>query len=247
MINESTIKKLNEMRLSAMAENYRLQQEDQSYSSLTFDERFGMLVDFEWDRRKSNKLKRLIKSANFKFNQACVEDIEYHSDRNLDTELIEKLSTCKYILDKNNVIIMGAAGNGKSYISCALGIEACRKGFTVKYIRLPELLDELVLAKGEGIFQKVMKKYRKVDLLIIDEWLLTSLSGHEARELLELVESRYQAKSTIFCTQFAPEGWHEKIGEYTLADAILDRITHSSYKMLIDGKKSMRERKGLNL
>jgi DNA replication protein DnaC len=247
MINESTVKKLNEMRLSAMAEKYRMQLEDQNFASLSFDERFGMLVDFEWDRRKSNKLTRLMKSADFKFNQACVEDIEYHSDRKLNESQIKKLATCKYILDKNNVIVMGAAGNGKSYMACALGIEACRKEFTVKYIRLPELLDELVVAKGEGVFKKVMKKYKKVDLLIIDEWLLTSLKSHEARELFELIEARYQEKSTIYCSQFAPEGWHEKIGEFTLADAILDRIVHASYKIFIDGKISMRERNGLSL
>lgn len=246
MINESTIKKLNQMRLTAMAERYRLQQNDQSFESLSFDERLGLLVDFEWDRRKSNKLTRLIKNASFKFNHACIEDVEYHSDRKLDETLMQKLATCKYISDKNNVIIMGAAGNGKSYIACALGIEACRKEYTVKYIRLPELLDELIVAKGEGVFKKVMKKYKRVDLLIIDEWLLTSLKSNEARELFEIIESRYQEKSTVYCSQFAPEGWHEKIGEITLADAILDRIVHASYKVFIDGQTSMRERKGLN-
>lgn len=246
MINESTIKKLNQMRLTAMAERYRLQQNDQSFESLSFDERLGLLVDFEWDRRKSNKLTRLIKNASFKFNHACIEDVEYHSDRKLDESLMQKLATCKYISDKNNVIIMGAAGNGKSYIACALGIEACRKEYTVKYIRLPELLDELIVAKGEGVFKKVMKKYKRVDLLIIDEWLLTSLKSNEARELFEIIESRYQEKSTVYCSQFAPEGWHEKIGEITLADAILDRIVHASYKVFIDGQTSMRERKGLN-
>jgi DNA replication protein DnaC len=246
MINEITIKKLNQMRLPAMAERYRIQQGDQSFDSLSFEERFGLLVDFEWDRRKSNKLTRLIKNASFKFNQACVEDIEYHSDRKLDESLMMKLTTCKYISDKNNLIIMGAAGNGKSYIACALGIEACRKEYTVKYTRLQELLDELIIAKGEGIFKKVMKKYKNIDLLIIDEWLLTSLKSNEARELFEIIESRYQEKSTVYCSQFAPEGWHEKIGEITLADAILDRIVHASYKVFIDGKTSMRERNGLN-
>lgn len=245
MTNESTIKKLNHLKLSAMADAYRMQQEDRSFGALSFDERFGMIVDIEWDRRKNNKLTRLIKNAEFKFNQACVEDIEYHADRKLDNSLINKLSSCKYIIDKYNVIVMGAAGNGKSYIGCALGIAACRKEFTVKYIRLPELLDELTVAKGEGVFKKVMKKYKKIDLLIIDEWLLSPLKSSESRELFELIESRYQEKSTIYCTQFAPEGWHEKIGEVTLADAILDRIIHASYKLFIDGSVSMRERNGL--
>ncbi len=164
------------------------------------------MVDFEWDRRKSNKLTRLIKNASFKFNHAYIEDVEYHSYRKLDESLMLKLATCKYISDKNNVIIMGAAGNGKSYIACALGIEAYRKEYTAKYIRLPELLDERIIAKGEGVFKKVMKMYKKVDLLINDDWLLTTLKSNEARELFEIIESRYQEKSTVYCSQFAPEG-----------------------------------------
>lgn len=246
MLNQTTINKLNTMRLSAMAEAYQQQQNTASYQTLTFDERFGMLVDMEWDRRKNNQLKRRIRQATFKFNYACIEDIDYHADRKLDKALIDKLATCKYIIDKHNVIVMGAAGNGKSYIACALGVQACRQGYRVKYIRLPELLDELTLAKGEGIFKQVIKTYQKVDVLIIDEWLLMPLKPSEARALFEIIESRYQEKSTIYCSQFAPEGWHDKIGEMTLADAILDRIVHSAYKLFIDGTISMRERLGIN-
>jgi DNA replication protein DnaC len=233
------------MRLSAMSETYREQLRNPEYQELSFEERSSLLVDKEWSRRQNNKLDRLIKSAQFRSSQASIEDIEYHPDRKLDKTQIIRLASGQYIEEHHNIILKGASGNGKTYLACAFGIAACRQLYKVKYTRLPDLLDELAVARGEGIFRKVMKQYKTVNLLILDEWLLTPLKGNEARDLLEIIESRHRTGSTIFCSQFDPKGWHEKIGEDTLADAILDRIIHDSYSILIDGKVSMRERHGI--
>jgi len=243
MVNEATISKLHDMKLSAMAEAYRQQMKESTMNALSFSDRFGFLVDHEWDTRKNNRLKRLIYRADFPISDACMEDIEYKSDRKLNKEQLLQLSTCSYINEKQNVIILGATGAGKTYLGCALGMAACRHFHSVKYIRLPDLLDELLVARGEGIFQKVIQSYKKIDLLILDEWLLIPLSTIESRDLLEIIEARYSRCSTIFSSQFDISGWHTKITDVPLSEAILDRIVHNSYSVVIGGGESMRKRK----
>lgn len=248
-MNEETLRKLTEMRMGAMAELYQQQNQNREYNDMDFDERFNLLVDYEYDRRKTNKLERLIKQATFNDPTAAIEDIEYHPDRRLDKNLNLELATGNYIQNHHNIILMGASGNGKTWISNAFGIQACRQFYKVKYIRLPELLDELAVAKFEadGSFRKLIQKYKKIDLLILDEWLLTELSEENVLHVFEIIEARLKRTSTIFCSQFSPEGWHSKLGQAQIADAILDRIVHDSYKILVDGEMSMRERHGLSV
>lgn len=253
MIKESTISKLTEMHLNTMAENYRLQYSSNDFNELTFDERFGMLVDEEYATRKSNRLHRLIKNADMEQSDACIAGIDFQSGRKLNKNLILRLATCEYITDYKNIFITGASGSGKTYMACAFGIEACKKFYTVKFVRLPDLLLDLKAAKRNNNFRTVLKRYTNPTVLILDEWLLMKLSGEDAENLLELIHNRRKKSSTIFCSQFRDDEWYERIsngGENTIADAIMDRIVFDSYKINIepiDPNKdfSMRETYGL--
>lgn len=252
MINQSTIETLKAMKFSAMASELDRQLSDPTtYKTLGFEERLALLVDAEWNRRQKNKLQKYIKNAHFALPYASIEGIEYYDDRKLDKAEITRFATCQYIDESHHILLKGASGNGKTYLACALCNAACRKFKTVRYTRMPELLDELSVAKACGTIKKSIDYYRRLSLLIIDEWLIRKLKPQEAYDLLEIVEARSEKGSIIFCSQYSNEEWYERINpesgeDSPISEAILDRIVHNIYPVNVEGAVSMRERHGLN-
>ncbi len=250
---QSTTDKLIEMRMTSMADGFCTQVNDPKMKDVSFEDRFAMLVDIEYNNRKSNSLKRLIRNAGFDQPEAHISDIDYTSGRKLNRSLIEKLATCEYIADHRNVFITGATGSGKTYLACALGMEACKQRYKTKYIRLPDLLLELEMARNDGTYKKVQAKYANPVLLIIDEWLLLKPNESEQHDILELLHRRRKKSSTIFCSQYDTNGWYDQLGgdDSPLAEAIIDRIKYDGFKVNIipvdpANYKSMREVYGMD-
>lgn len=237
MLQSPTIEKLNDLRLSTMAEAWQSQQRDAKIGALSFDERFSLLVDAEYQARDNRRLTRLLKDAQLRIPQASVEDVEASSARGIDKAMLRQLSSCAWVGEHLNVLIAGATGVGKSYLACALGQSACRKGLRVLYRRVPRLLDELALARAEGSYARLLAK---ADVLVLDDWGLGTPKDAQRHDLLEVIEDRYGRVSTVVTSQLPIPNWHEWIGDPSLADAILDRLVNNAYKIELKGNSRRR-------
>jgi DNA replication protein DnaC len=242
MLQQPTIEKLHALRLSAMAEAWEQQARTPKVTDLSFDERFGMLVEAEHQARDNRRLQRLLRDAEFRMAEACVEDIKASPERGLPQAKLRQMILGGWIGDHLNVLLTGPTGVGKSFIACALGQMACRRGHRVAYRRLPRLFEEVSLAKADGSYSKLLSKLAKVDVLILDDFGLGTLRDTQRHDLLEVMEDRYGDRSTIVTSQLPISQWHEWVNDPTLADAILDRLVHNAYKVELTGPSLRKEK-----
>lgn len=240
MLHHPTLDKLQTLRLNGMVKALNEQSSTPDISNLSFEERLGLMVDRELTEHENTRLTSRLKAARLRHN-ACLEDIDYRSPRGLDKSLILQLGSGQWLRDGLNLIIGGPTGVGKTWLACALAHKACRDGYSVRYLRLPRLLEDLGMAHGDGRFAKLMGSYAKTDLLILDDWGLAPFTTEQRRDLLELLDDRYGQRSTLVTSQMPVDKWHELIGDPTLSDAILDRLVHNAYRIELKGE-SMRRR-----
>ena len=235
MLTEPTSEKLQAMRLETMATTWRDQTGKPDVHKLAFDERFGMLVDAEWLYRENKRLATALRDAKLRISNACIEDIEYSTKRELDRAQVRQLGTCRWVIEHQNVLITGATGTGKTYLACALAQQACRKGHRALYRRAARLYLELALARADGTYARVLAKIARADVLVIDDFAMTPITDAERRDLFEVLDDRHGNRSTIISSQIPPKRFHEYIAEPTHADAICDRLIHTAHKLVLKG------------
>jgi len=243
MLHQPILDKLSSLKLAGMLDGLREQMESSQYRKLSFEERFGLLLDREWNLRQQRKQKRRIRVARFR-EIAVVEDLDLSTKRGLDRGQVLHLAQAEWIREKLNVIVSGPTGAGKTYLACALGNAACRNGYSVRYYQSSRLLQKLVMSHADGSYPKFLETLAKTQLLILDDWLRNPLSETQTQDLLEIMDDRYKRSSTILSTQIPVSDWHERFAAPTLSDAIIDRIVHNAYRLELKGE-SMRKRKSL--
>ena len=243
MLNQQTLEKLHAMRLRGMAEAFRAQSEQAGITELSFEERFALLVDQQWNWRQNRALELRLSKAKLR-HRAAVEDIDFRSPRGLDRSLVRSLTQDSgWVREHQNIFLVGPTGIGKSFLACALAGKACRDGFTALYTRAPQLFRDLSLARADGSLRTLLARLARLDVLVVDDWAMAPLADIERRDFLEICEDRYQARSTVLTSQLPVAKWHEQIGDPTLADSILDRLVHNAHRIEMRGE-SMRKKRG---
>ena len=247
MTHEETFQKLSEIRLHGFSRALREQLDHaESYAHLAFEDRLGMLVDHEWTDREARSLTRRLQLARLRDRAAAVEDIDFGHPRGLDRNLVRRLSSCEWITKKQNLIITGSTGCGKTFLACAFGQKACREGFSVMYRRVPRMLSEMHIAHGDGSLPRLLARWAKTDLLILDDWGLAPLTTQHRHDLLEVIEDRHGERSTLIAAQLPLKDWHKYIGDPAVADAALDRIVHSAHHVVMTGDSMRKKRSQLS-
>lgn len=240
MLSQTTLQKLRSLKLTGMADAFQVQLETPS-SDLDFEERLGLLIDQEYLLRENRKLQRRLTQAKLQ-QHACLEDIDYDAPRGLVKTKLLELSRGQWLQNRFNLLITGSTGCGKTYLACALAHRACLDGFTSRYYRLPRLWEELKIAKANGTYTNWLNQLAKIDLLILDDWGLVTPDTERRQDLLEILDDRYQKKSTLVTSQLPITHWHTHLNDSTLADAILDRLLHNAVRLELKGE-SMRKNK----
>jgi DNA replication protein DnaC len=244
MTDEETIEKLMRMKMTAMAHSFRQMLAHAPGDQLTLSEQMAMMVDREWTLRENRRLARLIRSARLSVADASLENAWCDPARGLEKSIVRDLATAKWLKNKQNVIIVGKTGVGKTFLGSALAQSACQHGLTALCTRVPRLLNEMTIAHGDGSFASLLARLSKLDLLVLDDFLIGPLKDQERRDLVEILEDRYGHSSTVMTTQIPIKHWHEKLADPTIADAICDRVTHNAHVIALRGP-SLREKKGM--
>lgn len=243
MLNEETEQKLKTMKLDGMLSAWNEQRSTPKSDELAFDERFGLIVDAEALSRENRRLKRVLGQAKLKMSQACIEGIDYPASRKLDKAVVRQLASCRWVAETQHVSVTGATGTGKTYVACALAHQACRKGYRAIYRRMPRLFQEMRLARADGTYPRVLARFARTHVLVIDDFGIAPLTDQDRQDLLELLDDRYDAASVVIAGQLPPSKWHEYIADPTLADAICDRILHRAHALKLCGPSRRKDTK----